>query len=72
MNLAPVILFVYNRPEHTLKTLEALQANELSSQTELYVFCDGAKSNATSEQLEKISQTRQVVRKQKWCANVHI
>jgi hypothetical protein len=72
MNLAPVILFVYNRPEHTLKTLEALQANELSSQTELYVFCDGAKSNATSEQLEKIAQTRQVVRKQKWCANVHI
>jgi hypothetical protein len=66
MNLAPVILFVYNRPEHTQKTLEALQQNHLSEQTDLYIFCDGAKSNASEIQLEKIAQTRDVVRSKKW------
>ncbi|MBQ2125310.1 MAG: sugar transferase [Spirochaetales bacterium] len=72
MNLAPVILFVYNRPEHTQKTLEALQQNHLSEQTDLYIFCDGAKSNASEIQLEKIAQTRDVVRSKKWCGNVYI
>lgn len=72
MSLSPVILFVYNRPEHTLKTLEALQRNYLSQQTELYVFCDGAKSGASAQQTEKIEQTRRIVRSKKWCAEVHI
>lgn len=41
---APVALFVYNRPEHTKKTLEALQQNIGADQTVLYVFCDYAKN----------------------------
>lgn len=72
MNFAPVILFVYNRPEHTLKTLEALQKNDLAQQTELYIFCDGAKNNATPEQAKKIAETREIIRSKKWCGNVHI
>jgi len=30
MNLAPIVLFVYNRPDHTRQTVEALQKNELA------------------------------------------
>lgn len=41
MNHAPVILFVYNRPEHTWKSIEALQRNDGWSDTDVYVFCDG-------------------------------
>lgn len=40
---APVILFTYNRPEHTKNTVEALVANELADQTDLYIFSDAAK-----------------------------
>ncbi len=40
--LAPVVLFVFNRPEHTRKTLESLQQNILSSQSDLFVFADAA------------------------------
>ena len=41
--LAPVILFTYNRPEHTKRTIQALAANELAEETDLYVFSDAAK-----------------------------
>ena len=40
---APVILFTYNRPEHTRRTIEALAKNELAQDTELFVFSDAAK-----------------------------
>jgi hypothetical protein len=42
--LAPIALFVYNRPEHTRKTIESLRANYLAQQSDMFVFADGAKS----------------------------
>lgn len=30
-NLAPIVLFVYNRLDHTKQTIEALQKNEISN-----------------------------------------
>jgi hypothetical protein len=44
-NLAPVILFCYNRPLHLKRTIEALRANNLASETHLYVYSDGYKGN---------------------------
>lgn len=41
MNLAPIILFAYNRPIHLSKTLEALKSNTLAKQSLLFVFADG-------------------------------
>lgn len=43
--LAPIVLFVYNRPWHTQQTIEALQKNELADQSELFIFSDGAKND---------------------------
>lgn len=43
MNHAPIALFVYNRPEHTAQTLEALAANDLVNKSELFIFCDSPK-----------------------------
>lgn len=40
MTSAPVALFVYNRPWHTRRTVEALLANAEASETPLYVFSD--------------------------------
>lgn len=70
--LSPIALFVYNRPYHTLKTLESLNNNHLSDQSSLYIFSDGPKINATEEDLNKIKETREIIRRQKWCKEVFI
>lgn len=71
-NLAPIILFCYNRPWHVEQTLEALSRNELANQSTLYIYCDGPKTDASDEQHQKIAEVRQVVRKRQWCKEVHI
>ena len=55
--LAPVVLFVYSRLEHTKRTIEALKRNKLAADTELYVFCDAPNPKATEEQLAEIYAT---------------
>jgi len=70
--LAPIVLFVYNRPWHTRKTLESLAVNNLSDESELFIFADGPKENASSEQIEKIIETRKIIRERKWCYKVNI
>ncbi len=54
MARAPVVLFVYNRPEHTKKTIEALQNNYLARETDLFVFSDGAKNDDAVPQVNQI------------------
>lgn len=72
MPLAPIALFVYNRPEHTLKTLEALNANDLAEQSDLFVFCDGPKHNVDKKTKKAIEKVRAIVRHKQWCQNVTI
>ena len=67
MRYSPIILFVYNRPIHTQKTLEALSQNTLAQDSELFIFADGPKQNESLEQLEKINETRKIVHSKKWC-----
>src|ERR1700735_680821 len=52
--LAPIVLFVYNRPEHTRKTVESLVANELAHDSQLFIFSDGAKNEADSAPVEEV------------------
>lgn len=69
---APIILYTYNRPEHTLRTLEALSRNEQANESILYIFCDGAKADSTRETLQKIEEVKQIVASKLWCKEVHI
>lgn len=62
MSLAPIVLFVYNRPWHTLQTVEALQHCELASKSELYIFADGPKIDVTEEILGRINEVRRYIR----------
>jgi putative methyltransferase (TIGR04325 family) len=41
MELAPIVIFTYNRPDKTLKVIESLKKNQLAKYSNLYVFCDG-------------------------------
>lgn len=54
MSLAPVALFVYNRPAHVARTLAALQACELAHKTDLHVFSDGSKNLADNRAVEAV------------------
>lgn len=56
MSLAPVALFAYNRPDHLSATLASLEANTLSAETDLVVFCDGARSNADASEVACVRQ----------------
>lgn len=44
MEVSPVIVFAYDRPDHLKQTLSALAANDLACETPLYVYCDGART----------------------------
>ena len=68
--LAPVALFAYRRPKHTLKVLQALSRNSLADQTQLHVFCDGPGPGASDIEKENILAVRKVVRQERWCESV--
>lgn len=72
MNLAPIALFIYNRPEHTRQTLEYLEKNDLADKSVLYVFADGPKENADDHVLQKINEARAIAQSKLWCKEVHV
>lgn len=54
MKLAPIALFVYNRPVHTRKAVESLLNNTLSSQSILYIFSDAQKREEDKSKVEAV------------------
>lgn len=69
MPTAPIAFFAYNRPKHTLKSLQSLAENHGADQSELFIFCDGAKC---TEDQDNVNQVRQIVKSKQWCNKVHI
>jgi hypothetical protein len=57
----PVAIFTYKRPTHTKATLDALNANTLAPQTDLYVFSDGPKREEDASAVEEVRRlTREI------------
>ncbi len=54
--LAPIALFVYNRPKHTQQTVEALQRNALAIESVLYIFSDASKSSEAAEAVRAVRE----------------
>ena len=44
-NLAPIALFVYNRPYHTKKTIEYLSRNIYAQNSDLFIFSSSFTDN---------------------------
>lgn len=65
---APIVLFTYNRPEHTRRTLESLSRNPISRHSRLVIFSDGPKSGSESS----VAAVRAILREKDWCGNVEI
>ena len=57
-NFAPIALFVYNRPEHTRRTIKFLQQNLLAEESRLYIFSDAAK-NSNNQSL--VAEVREII-----------
>ncbi len=53
-NYAPILLFVYNRPEETLRTLEALKNNHIAKYSDLYIYSDFAKKEKDKSRVEVV------------------
>lgn len=69
MSLSPILLFVYNRPEHTRLTLEALRKNHLSDSSSLYIFSDGYRNETDREEVIKV---RELIHSVEGFAAIHI
>lgn len=54
MNLAPVVVFAYNRPAHLQRTLDALASCRLSDGTHVHVFSDGPRNTAAESMVEDV------------------
>ncbi len=54
MKLAPIVLFVYNRPSHTGQTVEALKKNTLAGESDLFIFADGPKKETDRGKVKKV------------------
>ena len=51
---APIALFTFKRPSHTERTLAALAANDLAGDSDLTIFCDGARSEEERPAVEEV------------------
>ena len=57
--LAPIALFVYNRPEHTRRTIKFLKQNLLADESRLFIFSDAAKNDLHTG---KVAEVRDIIK----------
>ena len=67
--LAPICLFVYNRPRHTEETIQALLANTLAARSEIFIYSDGAKDEADRQ---RVNEVRKIIHSIVGFKNVYI
>ena len=54
MTCAPILLFVYNRPEHTRRCIESLTRNALAANSTLYIYADGPKDTTQQTAVDEV------------------
>lgn len=55
-DLAPILLFVYNRPQHVKRALGSLLQNREAAASDLYVFSDAARSVEDAAAVEMVRE----------------
>lgn len=69
MTLAPIILFVYNRPEHVHRNIESLLRNELAAESDLFIYADAAKDKSSET---AVNQVRDYIKNITGFKSIHI
>lgn len=54
MKYAPIIIFVYNRADHFTQVYNALAACREAKESDLFIFSDGAKSDAGADKVNEV------------------
>jgi len=54
MSLAPIVLFVYNRPWHTQQTIDALLKNAEAKDSDLIIYSDAAKGASGQQAVDDV------------------
>lgn len=57
--LAPIVIFAYNRVDHLKATIDHLKKNELAKDSDVYIYSDAAKS---IEDLSKVDEVRKYLK----------
>jgi len=65
---SPIVIFVYNRSEHTARLLNSLRDCEELTHSEIYVFCDGPKNMQDKLQVDKVREVISDFAKTRDCA----
>jgi cell division protein FtsX len=56
MTLAPITLFVYNRPYHIKQIIQALQKNELVKECKLFIYSDAPKNEDAKDGVKAVRE----------------
>ena len=59
---APILLFVFARPEHTRQSLDALSRNHLAIQSDLIIYSDGARDGTQKMAVDEVRELAHSVR----------
>lgn len=59
---APILLFVYNRLEHTQRCVNSLLANDLSASSDLFIYADGARDEAAASGVNHVREYIQTIK----------
>lgn len=71
-NYAPIVMFVYNRADHFEQTYRALSNCPEAKESELFVFSDGAKSEAGAAKVQDVRNVLYAAKKEKAFKEFHI
>ncbi len=69
MNLAPIVLFTYNRPDHTQRTIKALQQNIYAEESDLIIYSDAPKDEKAKD---GVLETREYIKTINGFKSLHI
>lgn len=70
--LAPIIMFVYNRPDMTQNTLNSLVQNKEAQESDIFIFADGPKVDMPAVKLENLKKVRALLAQQKGFKSITI
>lgn len=62
-NLAPVVMFVYNRADHLKKTYDALSKCQEAKDTDLFIFSDGPKNEKAVSEVNEVRKLLEKIEK---------
>lgn len=67
--IAPIVVVAFNRPTHLKKIIDALALNDLSAESPVFIYCDGARDD---KDIENVAAVRRVAKSASAFKSVHV